>query len=258
MPKRMLYAMAWRDLRGTFIGTAIFITVLATTIAFAFKLAMAAAARGESNLTWAQIARAPHAYVQFLDAMWFRVPGPSFLIAIAAVLIATALPLRRSAPDTSFILLLPLKRSEILAARFIVFAGLMFALSFAVLFIFVLTGWVALGQSYPIGRALGVMLLFTIGSLAWGGVSAAIASFVHRAIAVAIVFTMIFLVPLNFFQLTIPPTLGPGVGQAWNMWAMTDPSLWFPGIPWAQLGLTLVVALAGWLIALKRFEAIDV
>jgi hypothetical protein len=69
---------------------------------------------------------------------------------------------------------------------------------------------------------------------------------------------MIYLVPINFFQLTIPPTLGPGAAKAWNMWAMTDPSLWLPGIPWTQLGLTLVLALSGWLVALKRFQAIDV
>jgi hypothetical protein len=254
----MLYAMAWRDLRGTFIAAAIFVTVIAASAAFAFKLAMVATVQGATNPSWAQLAREPHAYERFLDAMWFRVPGPSFVIAIAAVLVATAIPLRARGSDMSFLLLLPLRRRAVLGTRIVVFAALMFALSLAVSLVFVLLGWLALGQTYPVGKAIGVTILFTIGSLGWAGVSVAIASFVHRAIAAAIVLTIIYLVPLNLFQLTIPPTLGPGAGQKWNLWAMTDPSLWFPGIPWTQIAVTLVAAVAGWIIAVKRLEAIDV
>jgi hypothetical protein len=249
--------MAWRDLRGTFVGVGIFVIVFAASCALAFKLGIDAAASAK-NPSWAQLAREPHAYERFVDAMWFRVPGPSFLIALAAVLIATAIPFRARGRDTQFLLLLPLKRREILWSRVVVFTALMFGLSVTVSLIFVLTGLLALDRTYPIGKALGATVLFTIGSLGWGGISAAIASFVHRAIAAAIVLTMIFFVPLNLFQFTIPPTLGPGLGQKWNPWAMTDPSLWFPGVPWTQIALTLALALAGWFISVRRLESIDV
>lgn len=259
MRKRLLYAMAWRDLRGSFVAVAIFVLVLALACAFAFKLGIdAAASAAAKNPSWAALAREPHAYERFVDAMWFRVPGPSFVIALAAILVATGIPLRARGRDTQFALLLPLKRREILSARIVVFAVLMFALSLTVSLIFLLTGRFALDRSYPIGKALGVAVLFTIASLAWGGLSAAIASFVHRAIAAAIVMVAIFFVPLNLFQFTIPPTLGPGAGQRWNMWAMTDPSLWFPGVPVTQVGVTLVVAIVGWFTAVKRLESIDI
>jgi hypothetical protein len=254
---RLVYAMAWRDLRNSFVAAAIFVAVFAASLAGTFKLARSAAASGDKNPIWAQLANAPNAYERYVDAIWFHVPGASFVIALAGALMATAIPLRGREANTAFVLLLPFTRWEILRKRLILFVTLLFALSVIVCATFAILGWILAARTYPLGKALAATVLFTIGALGWAGVGAAIASFVPPAIAAGIVITIVYLLPIDLFTLTLPPDPGAAGSGMLNMWAMTDSALWSSSIPWVQTGLTLVVALVGCLIASRRFQRID-
>jgi hypothetical protein len=255
MAKRLLYATAWRDLRWPALATAIAVVAFAIGVASSFGLATLALRQGDTG-GWAQLARLPNPYRTYVDWVWFRVPGTSFVLAIAAAFMAARVPLRRRA-DTPFMLLLPVTRTEILVTRFVVLAGLLLALCLAVSAVMVIAGAVLFDRPYPLGRAILAAILAFTGALAWAGVTVALASFVNRAVAVGLVLAAMYFVPFNQFQMTLPPRANIDPAGAWNMWAVTDPSLWSATVPWLALLISVVLAVGGPLLAAHRLARVD-
>jgi len=257
MQRRLLYATAWRELRATFAAALILVLTVAGSVAASFWLARKALSQGEVDVEWAALARVPNAYASFVDALWFRVPGASFVLALGAILIAARIPLRRRAPDTPFYLLLPLSRIELVWERVQILVVLVSALAFAASALFVIVGHSAFGETYPAGRAVIAAILATVGSLAWAGATVALASFIHRVIAGAAMLAVVYLVPFNLFQIQIPPRAKIEAPAVWNVWAVTDPAQWSASVPWVPLLLTLVLAIGGPLVAVWRLQRID-
>lgn len=255
MAKRLLYATAWRDLRWPALAAAIAVLSFATGVASSFQLALLAIRDGDTG-AWGQLAKLPSPYTTYVDWVWFRVPGTSFVLALAAIFMASRVPIRRR-PDTPFMLLLPMTRTEMLVGRFVVLAGIQLALCLAVSAVIVTVGAIFFDRSYPLGRAIvSAMLAFT-GSLAWAGVTVALASFVNRAVAVGLVLAIMYIVPFNQFQLTLPPRANIDPAGALNFWAVTDPTLWSSTVPWLALLISLVLAVGGPLIAARRLASVD-
>ena len=243
----MLRATIWRDLRWRALAGLMLVALPTAMVAASY--AMRASADGLV---------AESSYLAYLDASWFRSPGPSAVFVIAAIIVSASRSLLGPRNDLAYILALPISRNRWLLSHMAASVAVLASLIVVAHCILVL-GAVYGNIAVDIGSLALRMLAIFVAALAWIGVTSGILSIVRTpVIAVLLTLTLSVAVPGRRFQFQLPAQMSPVDLPYWDPWVFVDPRMWIEGVPVASISMSAVLIAAGTMIALIRINRMDV
>jgi hypothetical protein len=244
----MLRATIWHDLRWRLLGALLLVASPAALVAWSYVLQPPRSAAGASALS----------YLEYLDAAWFQLPGPSAAFLVAAVLVGAGGVLLRPRTDLTYLLALPVSRRRWLLAHVGMSLAALAALVLVVGLVLAAGAWRA-GVPLASGPLLARSLAVLGAAGAWVGVTVGVLALVRSPVlAMVLVLGTVAALPTTRFRLDLPvrqpppPMLPP-----WDPWALADPRAWHDGLPFASLLVAAAFGIAGTMLALylvERFE----
>jgi ABC-type multidrug transport system permease subunit len=241
----MLRATIWRDLRWRLLAAALLVVPLAALVAWSY------AARAHAG----QVVERD--YLAYLDHAWFRLPGPSAVFTLAAVVLTAGSGLLRPREDVRYLLALPVSRRRLLLTYV---ALALTALGALIALVDLVLAGGALGAGVPLPfvplilRSLGVFAAAAV----WVCVTVGVLSVVRYPIlSLALVLGAVALLPSDRFRLELPAVASAATLGRWDVWAFADPRSWQGSAPLASLAAAAAVGVAGLLLAwyqVQHFE----
>ena len=233
----MLHVAIWRDLRWRVIPAALLAVVPATLVAFSYPQHGAGMR-----------------YLEYIDAAWFRLPGPAAVFLLVAVLLAAGGSLLRPRRDVAFLLALPVSRRRWLLIHVGLPVAALAAVVLAVALILAGGAWhagVPLDVAPLLARSLAVLGAASV----WVCVTVTTLMFVrHPLLAATIVLGVVSTLPPTLFRLMIPPVESPDMLPSWDPWTLADPRSWAGAFPIASLLASVALSVASVMLALHLFE----
>ena len=248
----MIVATIWRDLRWRLLAASLLVVPPAGLVAWSYLLQ---ARRISAN----GVAASSGPYLEYLDAAWFLLPGPSAAFLPAAVLIGTGGALLRSRTDLAFLLGgLPVSRDRWLLTHLLVSQTALGALVLVVLAVLAACAWRA-GVPLPLGAILLRSAAVFGAASAWVGVAVGVLAATRSSIlAATLVMGAAVVLPASRFRLDLPVRAQqPPMLPSWDPWTLADPRAWQSAMPTPSLLVAAALGLAGVLFAyqrVKRFE----
>ena len=244
----MLRTTIWRDLRWRLLAALLLVAPLAALIAWSYAVNVRAGT---------DVMRGYASYLAYLDAAWFRLPGPSSAFLLVAVIAAAGSGPLRPRDDLAFLLALPISRRRLLLAHLLASVAAVGAVVLAAHAILVIGG-LSTGVRLPLLPLLGRSLAVTVAASAWVGVTAAAMMLLrYPVLAMIAVLGAVVILPSNRFRLEIPPRPSTEMLGAWDPWALADPRAWQGAVPVASLLTAAVLGVGGTLIALWSLRRLE-
>lgn len=241
-------ATIWRDLRWRLLAALLLALLPAAVVASAFSVQPHRLGPDAP----------PLGYAEFLDAVWFWLPGPGTIFLLAAVLLGAAGALLRPRADLAFVLALPVSRRRLLLGHLLASLGALAVAVIAAHLLLAVGAWRA-GEPLALLPLLGRMLGLWAAAAVWVSVTIGVVSVVrHPLLAATVVLGALVLVPGGGFRLDLPVrALHPGMLPPWDPWAFADPRAWSGGVPLASLLVAAGLGVAGVLVAYCRVERFE-
>ena len=240
----MLLATIWRSLRWRLLAAMLLIALPVFLVAWSY---------GEER----KVNRAVGTYMQFLDAAWFDLPGPSAIFLLIALVVSASARLMRPTGDLAYTLTLPISRRRWLLAHAGAFVAAVAAVQLFVDVVFAI-GAHRVAQPVEILALLVRSLAVIAASAVWVGVTiGALGLARYPVLAAAVVLGALELEPRGRFQLELPVKHSMTMLSRWDPWAFADPRAWQGGAPLASLAVAAVLGLGGLAIGLWRLERLE-
>jgi hypothetical protein len=238
----MLRAAIWRDLRWRVLAAALLVVPLAGLVAWSYG---ARAHAGEV---------VGRDYLAYLDQAWFRLPGPSAVFILVAVVLSAGSGLLRPREEVRYLLALPVSRRRLLLT-YVALALTALGAVIALVDLVLAAGAWSTGVSLPlvpmIVRSLGVFAAAAV----WVCVTVGVLSVVrHPILSLALVLGAVVLLPSDRFRLELPAVASAATLASWDVWAFADPRSWQGSIPFASLAAAIALGVAGLLLAWYRVQ----
>jgi hypothetical protein len=237
----MIRSIVWRDLRWRLLAALLLVAPLAWLVAWSYvALARSSPISGS--------------YIEFLDAAWFRLPGPSAVFLLAAVVVSAGGALLRPRDDVAYLLALPISRRRLLLAHVGASLAALAALVLVVALVLASAAW---GARVPleVGPLLARSLAVFLAASVWVGVMTAVVTLVrHPVLALTIVIGSLVILPSNRFRLEIPPIAPSSMLPSWDPWAFTDPRAWQGARPLLSLLTAFALGVAAMVLASYRMD----
>ena len=244
----MLRTTIWRDLRWRLLAALLLVAPLAALIAWSYAVNV----RADTG-----VMRGYATYLAYLDAGWFRLPGPSSAFLLVAVIAAAGRGPLRPRDDFAYLLALPISRRRLLLTQVLTSVAAVAVVVLAAHLILAVGAW-STGAPLAIGPLLGRVLAVTAAASAWVGVTAAAVMLLrHPLLAAIAVLGAVIVLPGNRFRLEIPPSPSAVRLDAWDPWAFADPRAWHGAVPIASLLAAAALAVGGTLVALWTLERLE-
>ncbi len=245
----MIFSKIWNDLRFRFYfslcfvsGTALFLVMLYAVAPFLMGFL-----KGQlPPQDYAELQVFLGSYRLFMDEGWFREVQ---FIAFFGILMSLGgiLPESRT-PAILLTLSLPVRRRAWILSHAGIVMILVAILVASASFIILLGGWIG-SESYPVFKAIGGMILLTLGCFAWVGPTFAVASVTLDRWKTALIVLSAWFVINTLDRL---PSIHP-----WLPGSLLD-SLNDGLTPWKAFVTIAIFGAGGLLVAVHRFEKQDV
>ena len=244
----MLRATIWRDLRWRLLAALLLVAPLAALIAWSYAI---------NVRSGTDVMRAYPMYLAYLDAAWFRLPGPSSAFLLVAVIVSAGSGPLRPRDDLAYLLSLPISRRRLLLDHVLASVVAVTALVLVAHLILAVGAW-STGAPLALGALLGRSLAVTLAASAWVGVTVGVLMLVrYPVLAMTVVLGAVIILPGGRFRLEIPPRPTTEMLVAWDPWAFADPRAWQGAVPVASLLTAAVLGVGGTLLALWRLERLE-